>query len=63
MKKKRAGRYPWDKWLSQKKTRLLRGKHYECMTHSMSVLARIAAQKRGIQVSVHIDDRGLTIYT
>jgi hypothetical protein len=54
-------RYPWDTWLSKKRIRLKRGRHYQCMTHSMGVQVRNAAIRRGIHVSVFIEEDGLVI--
>lgn len=59
-KKKKLPRYPWDKWFKKNKLVLLRGKHYECQPHSMGVQVRDAATKRGLQISVEVDEGIIT---
>lgn len=61
MKKIKPIRYPWDKWLSKRSLRLVRGRHYNCMPHSMGVQVRNAAAMRGIHVSVKIAEDILII--
>lgn len=54
-------KYTWDKWFARKKFRLVRGKHFDCMPHSMGVQVRMAASNRGLRVSVQIDEERLTV--
>lgn len=59
-------RYPWKKWLTPtgkpwKSLSLIRGKHYNCMTHSMAVQVRQAAYTLGVSVSVSIGEDRLII--
>lgn len=49
-------RYPWDKWLAKSRLRLVRGRHFQCMPHSMSVQVRNAAANRRLRVSVQIQE-------
>ena len=46
--------HPFDKWFKQKRTKLVRGKHFNCMPHSMGIQIRNAAKKRKVKVSIHI---------
>ena len=58
-----TGQYPWDPWLARRTPlRLVRGKHYHCQPHSMSVQVRRAARLRGLVVRVHIDDDVVTVF-
>ena len=59
-KKRKLLRYPWDKWFKRNKTVLVRGEDYECQPHSMGVQVRDAAAKRGLRVSVEIDEGTIT---
>ncbi len=52
---------PWDKWLKRKRFRLVRGRHYNCMPHSMGVQVRTAAANRGLRVSVLINEDTLLV--
>ena len=61
-KKRKLPRYPWDKWLKEDKLVLHRGTHYRCQPHSMAVQVRDAATKRGLDVSVEIDEGTITAY-
>ncbi len=63
MKQKRLPRYPWNRWLKRKRFRLVRGKDFACMPHSMAVQVRNAAAKQSIRVSVTIDENILSITT
>ena len=54
MPKKKPKRHPWDKWFKRKRFKLIAGKHYDCMTHSMAQQVRNAAFDRGIEVSITI---------
>ena len=47
-------KYPWNKWFQRKRFRLIRGRDYHCMPHSMSVQIRNAAIQRGVRVRVQI---------
>ena len=56
--------YPWDLWFeraSRKSISLRRGMDYLCQPHSMSVMTRGAAARRGLLVSVGIQGDTLTI--
>lgn len=53
--------YPWSKWFGRKRFQLVRGKHYHCQPHSMSVQVRNAAANRGLWVSVRIREGLLTV--
>jgi len=52
-------RYPWTKWFNRGRFRLLRGRDYRCKTHGMAAQIRNYAAKKGISVSVRIDDNGI----
>jgi hypothetical protein len=45
-------RHPWEKWFSKKSFRLIRGKHFNGMVHSMAQQVRNAASARGLRVSI-----------
>jgi hypothetical protein len=53
--------YPWDHWFKRRRFNLVRGNHYNCQPHSMAVLVRINAARRGIKVSVKISEGVLTV--
>ena len=58
-------RYPWEKWFTaieeKGRLRLVRGKHYRCQPHSMSVQIRARAIQFGYTLSVKINDDVLVI--
>jgi len=56
-------RYPWDQWFAttRKQRRLVRGKHFHCQPHSMSIQVRAAAALRGLRVSVYIEEQTLIV--
>lgn len=58
---KRKTRYPWDKWLTQPQTILLRGRDYRCTTFGLAQQVRQQASRRGIRVSVHTTQDSVTI--
>lgn len=60
-KKKKPVRYPWDEWFEVNPLVLVRGKHFHCQPHSMSVMVRNAAEARGFWVRVFINEGTLTI--
>lgn len=60
-KKSKQVRYPWDRWLSKRRTTLRRGRDFQCQLHSMGVQMRNAALLRGIPVSVHLKDDVLVV--
>ena len=53
--------HSFDKWFKHKQCKLVKGKHYTCMPHSMSVQLRNAAKKRGLKISVHIQGEILIV--
>lgn len=53
--------YDWDKWFSNPKFRLERGKHFTAQCHGMAIMVRQAAKRRGIKVGVHIEEDVLII--
>jgi len=53
--------YPWDRWFRHNRFRLVRGVHYHCQPHSMSVMVRNAASARGVRVSVLIAEGTLIV--
>ena len=54
-------KYNWDKWFSKNRFVLKRGTHFECMPHSMSVQVRRVAERRGLRVSVFIDESDIHV--
>ena len=46
--------YPWDDWFAKSEFTLVRGKHFDCMTHSMIAQIRTAARQRKKQVAVQV---------
>lgn len=63
MSKKKPVRYPWNKWFRRRKFTLVRGKHFHCQPHSMSVQVRNAAAARDLWSSVLIEEDTLTVKT
>lgn len=53
--------HPFDNWFKKSRFKLVKGKHYNCMPHSMSQQIRNAAAKRGLTVSVHIQGEILIV--
>lgn len=54
-----AKKYPWKKWFNKKGKKrksiiLVRGKHFDGMTHAMGQQVRNAAFKRNVRVSIQI---------
>ena len=60
-KKETPKPHPFDKWFKHKQCKLIKGKHFFCQPHSMSVQLRNAAHKRGVKISVHIQGEILII--
>jgi hypothetical protein len=60
-RRKKHSRYPWDRWFSKSKLRLVRGKHFYCQPHSMGVQLRVAAMHRGVAVSIRIQEDVLLV--
>lgn len=56
-----APKYPWDEWLRRRRLRLVRGIDFDCQPHSMSVMIRTRAARRGLRVSVSIDESVITV--
>ena len=54
-------RYPWDKWFSRKKFRLVRPTHFSCKVHCMAQLIRTKAASRGLRVSIRIGEDSVTV--
>lgn len=54
-------RYPWDQWFNCPQLRLVRGKDFNGMPHAMAVQMRNAAAKRGLRVSVKIEEDTLIV--
>ena len=49
--------YPWHKWLARgKKTRLIKGRDFNCETRSMELLARRQSANRGVKSYVTVRD-------
>lgn len=49
-------RYPWDEWFTNKRFRLVKGKHYFSTTTGMVQTIRKAAMTRGLKVRLRIVD-------
>ena len=58
---KQHNAYPWNVWFKRRVFRLVKGDHFNCAPHSMSVQVRGAARKRGIRVSVFIEGSVLIV--
>lgn len=54
-------KYPWDRWLSQTRFKIVRGKHYDCMPHVMALQIRNEAFKRERKVSIRIVEETITV--
>ena len=54
-------KYPWDKWLKQPHTVLLRGIHYRCSQSTMCQIIRNNASARGLRVSLLDTETEITI--
>lgn len=48
--------YPWENWFKKKKFILRRGKHYNCLTHSIAQQCRNAAFRYGYRVSIKVGE-------
>lgn len=55
---KKSEGYPWDDWFSRSKFRVVEGRDFKCMPHSMMVQIRNAASSRGKSVSVRATNAG-----
>ncbi len=53
--------YPWRKWFSKSRFRLVRGTHFTSQVHGMATLIRLKAKKYGVRVSIHINEDVLDI--
>jgi len=49
-------RYPWQKWFSRSRFRLVQGYHFGCQLHSMATQIRNAASRLGVSVSVKFNE-------
>lgn len=58
--KKFCRRYPWVRWFSQRKFRLIRGRDYDCFTHAMAQMVRNAAapKRHNVRVSISVEGDG-----
>ena len=61
MRKKKQIHHPFDKWFKRKNFKLVRGKHFKCMTHCMNVQLRNAAAKRNIRLSIDVEGNTLHV--
>lgn len=52
--------YPWDRWFARqnwgKAHRLRRGRHFECQSYGMAAQLRKHASRRGLSVTIEIDE-------
>jgi len=53
--------YPWEDWFKKDKKKLKKGRDYNCLTSSMSQLARRHAVRLGYEIKVRQDDLGMEI--
>lgn len=60
-KRKKHPGYPWGRWFAKSRIRLVRGKHFDCMPHSMAVQIRTAAPNYGVSVSIKIKEDVLLV--
>ena len=51
-----AAPYPWDNWFGKGRVTLTRGKHFKCQCHGLANLARHAAKRRHLHISVRIKE-------
>lgn len=58
-KKATVIRYPWDRWFVRGEFTARRGKDFKCKPHSMAIQIRTEAAKRGLKVSVYIEDKSV----
>ncbi len=54
-------RYPWDEWFERGSITLIRGYDYFGPSYGFAGTARNAAAKRGIKLSVEIEESSVTI--
>ncbi len=54
-------KYPWDNWFSRKQLRLVRGRDYTCMPHSMAQQIRNKATVVDKSVSIRIENEVLIV--
>lgn len=58
----RRKKYNWDKWFMRPKFILVRGRDFQCTSHSMNVMVRNAARLRGVKISIRfVDDLKLVV--
>lgn len=63
VQKKFGRRYPWGKWFASSRFTLTRGREYDCLSHNMAILVRVAASRPQyrVRVSIHVEDARLTV--
>lgn len=54
-------KYPWDKWFSLSRLRLVRGKHFECQPYAMAIQIRLNAAKYRKRVRIEIAEDVLLV--
>jgi len=57
--KKSVARYPWERWFRRQRFRLRPEIEYYCLPHSMAVLVRGAAKRKGLCVRIDIQRDGV----
>jgi hypothetical protein len=53
--------YPWGKWFSKGRFRLVEGRDFDCLPISMVVQIYNHARRRGIKASIHHDKGTLVV--
>lgn len=57
-------RHPWKRWLKLgKETKIIRGKEFTCMVHSMVAQIRTAAAREGVRVSIQTEKDDSIVFT
>lgn len=51
-------KYPWNKWFKRTKFKLVKGTHYQILSHSMAQQVRNAAYRQGLTVKTEISQEG-----
>ncbi len=54
--KRKLKRHPWWKWFRQDKFTLVKGTHFDGLTHAMAQQVRNVAHRLGLKVSINIPD-------
>ncbi|MCK9568781.1 hypothetical protein M0R72_07565 [Candidatus Pacearchaeota archaeon] len=53
---KKRRRYPWNAWFKKRRVLIKHKKDFDCQPHGMAQQIRNEACKRGISVSISIDN-------